>query len=49
VREGDAAKDAALVAAGYVVLRIPTSLLRHSPGTVLTQLRAIVDSARRRA
>jgi very-short-patch-repair endonuclease len=49
VREGDAAKDAALVAAGYVVLRIPASLLRRSPGTVLAQLRAIVDSARRRA
>ena len=42
VREADAVKDAALVAAGYVVLRIPTSLLRRSPETVRAQLRAIV-------
>jgi very-short-patch-repair endonuclease len=48
-REDDAAKDAALVAAGYVVLHIPVSLLRRSPATVLAQLQAIADAARRRA
>ena len=41
VREADAVKDAALVAAGYVVLRLPASLLRRSPETVRAQLRAI--------
>ncbi len=49
VREADAVKDAALVAAGYVVLRIPVSLLRRSPGTVRAQLQAIADRARRSA
>jgi very-short-patch-repair endonuclease len=48
VREADAVKDAALVAAGYVVLRIPVSLLRRSPTTVRAQLHAIADAARRR-
>lgn len=48
VREDDAVKDAALVAAGYVVLRIPVTLLRRSPGTVLSQLQAIADAARGR-
>jgi very-short-patch-repair endonuclease len=46
VREADAIKDAALVAAGYVVLRVPVSLLRRSPRTVRAQLQAIADSAR---
>jgi very-short-patch-repair endonuclease len=41
VREADAVKDAALVAAGYVVLRIPASMVRRSAATVLAQLRAI--------
>lgn len=41
VREADAVKDAALVAAGYVVLRIPVSLLRRDPALVRAQLRAI--------
>lgn len=48
VREDDAVKDAALLAAGYVVLRIPVTLLRRRPGTVLAQLRAIVDACRAR-
>jgi very-short-patch-repair endonuclease len=45
-RERDAIKDAAIIAAGHVVLRIPVSLLRSSPATVRAQLRAIVDAAR---
>jgi very-short-patch-repair endonuclease len=49
VREADAVKDAALVAAGYVVLRIPASLLRRDPRTVRTQLRTIREAARRSA
>ena len=49
VREEDAAKDAALVAAGYVVLRIPVTLLRRSPATVRAQLMAIASAARARA
>ncbi len=49
VRERDAVKDAALIAAGHVVLHIPVSLLRRSPATVRAQLQAIADSARARA
>jgi very-short-patch-repair endonuclease len=49
VREADAVKDAALVAEGYLVLRIPVSLLRRSPATVRAQLQAIADAARSRA
>ena len=48
VRERDAVKDAALIAAGHVVLHIPVSLLRRSPATVRAQLQAIADSARAR-
>lgn len=47
VRVRDAAKDAALVAAGYQVLRIPVPLVRRDPETVMRQLRAIRDGSRR--
>lgn len=45
-RERDAVKDAALIAAGHVVLRIPVTLLRRTPAVVRAQLRAIADAAR---
>lgn len=48
-RERDAVKDAALIAAGHVVLRVPVTLLRRTPGVVMAQLRAIADGARARA
>ncbi|MCA0331634.1 MAG: endonuclease domain-containing protein [Actinobacteria bacterium] len=40
-RERDARRDAALIALGYVVLHIPTSLLRTDPHAVIRQLIAI--------
>jgi very-short-patch-repair endonuclease len=45
-RERDAIKDAALIAAGHVVLRIPVTFLRRTPAVVHAQLRAIADAAR---
>jgi very-short-patch-repair endonuclease len=45
-RERDAIKDAALIAAGHVVLRIPVTLLRRTSAVVRAQLRAIADAAR---
>jgi very-short-patch-repair endonuclease len=45
-READAAKDAALIAAGYQVLHIPVSLLRRRPTGVRAQLAAILAAAR---
>jgi very-short-patch-repair endonuclease len=45
-RERDAIKDAALIAAGHVVLRIQVTLLRRTPAVVRAQLRAIADAAR---
>jgi very-short-patch-repair endonuclease len=48
-RETDAAKDAALIAAGYQVLHIPVWLLRTDPARVRAQLEAIAIGARRSA
>ena len=48
-READAAKDAALIAAGYQVLHIPVWLLRTNPAQVRAQLAAIAAGARRTA
>ena len=48
-READAAKDAALVAAGYQVLHIPVRLLRSNRARVRAQLQAIAGGARRTA
>lgn len=48
VRAADLAKDAALLAAGYAVIRIPVWLLRQDPAAFRAQLRAIVEAARRR-
>jgi very-short-patch-repair endonuclease len=48
-READAAKDAALIAAGYQVLHIPVQLLRRSPSSVRSQLAAIAAGPSRAA
>jgi hypothetical protein len=49
VRRADAAKDAAVVAAGCLVLRIPWSGGAHRREEVRAQLGAIAEGARRRA
>ena len=49
VKADDVAKDAALVAEGYVVLRVPVWLLRQRPESVLDQLVSVAAAARRRA
>lgn len=48
VRAADAIKDAALIAAGVLVLHIPASMLRLDPDTVLAQLVEIRRGALRR-
>lgn len=48
-RWADAERDAALAAEGKLLLRIPAYAVRHEPGRVLTQVRAIHDAARARA
>jgi very-short-patch-repair endonuclease len=45
-RARDAARDAALIAQGYLVLRIPVSELRVDPAGVVRRLRLIAQSAR---
>jgi very-short-patch-repair endonuclease len=40
--ESDRAKDAALTAAGYTVVRFTWRQLRHDPGTVADRIRAIL-------
>jgi very-short-patch-repair endonuclease len=45
VRASDQERDAALIALGYVVLRIPIALLRADPERVLAQLRAFAAAA----
>jgi very-short-patch-repair endonuclease len=45
VRASDQERDAALLALGYVVLRIPVALLRADPERVLAQLRAFAAAA----
>jgi very-short-patch-repair endonuclease len=49
VRLADSVKDAALIAAGYLVLRVPVAALRADPGAVLRQLVSIREAAARRA
>jgi len=49
VRLADAEKDAAFIAAGCVVLRIPWSGGRRRAAQVRAQLQAIADAAHRRA
>jgi very-short-patch-repair endonuclease len=49
VRLADAAKDAAIIAAGHQVLRIPVEALRRDSAALLSQLIAIRESAQRRA
>jgi very-short-patch-repair endonuclease len=44
-RASDQERDAALIALGYVVLRIPIALLRADPERVLAQLRAFGAAA----
>ncbi len=45
VRVADGVKDAALIAAGHLVLRVPVVAIRRRPGAVLRQLAAIRDAA----
>jgi very-short-patch-repair endonuclease len=45
MRQADAVKDAALIAAGYLVLRVPVLAIRRGPTAVLRQLAAIRDAA----
>jgi very-short-patch-repair endonuclease len=49
VRLADAVKDAAIVAAGHQVLRLPVQGVRADPGAVLRQLTAIREMAARRS
>lgn len=49
VREADATKDLALMAAGYVVVRIPSELLRRDPAGVRERLLAVIRGAGRAA
>jgi very-short-patch-repair endonuclease len=48
VRRDDAVKDAALIAAGHAVLRIPVAMVRSDRARVRAQLEAIVRAAGRR-
>ncbi|MDA8434529.1 MAG: DUF559 domain-containing protein [Actinomycetales bacterium] len=48
IRLADAAKDAAVVAAGHRVLRLPVQAVRADPGAVLRQLTTIRELAARR-
>ena len=43
--ESDRAKDAALSAAGYIVVRFTWRQLRHDPQTVADRLKAIMAAA----
>jgi very-short-patch-repair endonuclease len=45
-RARDAARDAALIAEGYLVLRIPVSELRADPGGAVRRLRRIDRASR---